>query len=80
MKDRENHQVGIGEQPFLGLDAGGFGRARKASKMLILGEGAHMILTDARQARNLVHREEFLARLDSDHEFRLSITLMLMQQ
>jgi hypothetical protein len=79
MKDSENHQVGIGEKPLLCFGAGSFSRAREVSEVLILGEGAQVILADARQARNLVHGEKFLARLDSDHEFRLSIASMLMK-
>ena len=79
VEDGQNHQVRIREQPLLGFRAGGFGHPRQSAQVLILGHGAEVIPADSRQARNLVFGEEFLARLDSDHDSRLSVTSMLMQ-
>jgi hypothetical protein len=79
LEDCKDHQIRIREQPLLGLRFGSFGRARQFPKVFVLGKGTKVILADACQPGNLVFREEFLARLDSDHFSRLSVPSMLIQ-
>ena len=79
VKDGQNHQIRIREQPLLGFRAGSLSHARQSSEVFILGHRAEVIQADARQARNLVFGEEFLARLDSDHVYRLTVNSMLTQ-
>jgi hypothetical protein len=79
VKDGENHQIRIREQPLLGFCAGSFGYARQSSEVFILGHRAEVVQANPCQARNLVFGEEFLARLDSDHVSRLTVNSMLAQ-
>jgi hypothetical protein len=79
VKDGQNHQIRIRKQPLLGFRAGSFGHTRQSTQVFILGHRPEVIQADPRQARDLVLGEEFLARLDSDHMYRLTVTSMLKQ-
>lgn len=48
----QNHEVGKGKQPLIGLDSGRFRGTRDESEMAGLGEIVHVLDADARQARN----------------------------
>jgi hypothetical protein len=71
VQNGENHQVRIREQPLFCAGAGGFGRARELSEMLVLGQSVKVIQTNACEARDFVLGEELLARFDSYHQPRL---------
>jgi hypothetical protein len=67
VKNRENHEVGISEQPLFGFGTGSFRSAGDCAQMLISREAAKMIQAYARQGRYFVFGEDLLARLDAYH-------------
>jgi hypothetical protein len=67
MQNREDHQVGIREEPLLSADAGGFRGASEFSKVLVMGEGAQVIEANPSEAGYFVLGERLLARLDANH-------------
>jgi enhancing lycopene biosynthesis protein 2 len=57
VQNGENHQVRIREQPLFCARAGGFGRARELSEMLVLGQSPKMVQANACKARDFVFGE-----------------------
>ena len=66
-KSHQNHQVGKGEKPLIGLDAGGFSSAGDESKVTGLGEIMDVFDANPRETGNFRIRENLLTRLDRDH-------------
>ena len=66
-KDRENHQVGVREQPAFSLLSGSFRHARTGAKVLAAGNAVEMFAADAGQTGDFFFGEDFLTRLDGDH-------------
>ena len=63
-EDRQNHQVGMGEKPLVGLVPGGFGRADQKSQVAAARQGTQVLQADSGQPGNLLLGEDLLARLD----------------
>src|SRR5215472_1939795 len=72
LKDRKNHQVGIGKKPLFSFGAGGLGGARDHAKVLVSGDAVKMIEANAGQSRYFIFGEEFLTATDSHHGVPLS--------
>ena len=67
LKNRENHEVGIGEQPLFSFGAGGFRSAGDRAQVLISRDAPKMVQAYARQGRYFRIGEDLLARLDAYH-------------
>jgi hypothetical protein len=67
VKNRENHKVGIGEQPLFGFGSGGFRSAGDRTQMLVSRDAAKMVQAYARQGRYFSFGEDLLARLYAYH-------------
>jgi len=67
IENREDHQIGIREEPLLSFRTRGFGDARKFAQMPVLRETAEVLQANAGEPGNFVLGEELLARLDSYH-------------
>jgi hypothetical protein len=67
VKNRENHEVGISEQPLFGFGTGGFRGAGDCTQVLITREAAKMVQAYARQSRYFVFGEDLLTGLDAYH-------------
>ena len=67
MEHGQDHQVRIAEQPLFGLRTRRFGRAHQLPEMAVAGQSADVLQADPSQANDFIFREDFLARLDSDH-------------
>jgi hypothetical protein len=63
----EDAEVGVGEEPALGLASGGACGADEGAEMLAAGDGSEMFRADACQGGDFVFGEELLSRFDSDH-------------
>ena len=63
-EDGQNHQVGMGEKPLVGLVPGGFGRADQKSQVAAARQGTQVLQADSGQPGNLLLGEDLLARLD----------------
>ena len=63
----QNHEVGKGKEPAVGVEAGSFGRAGDEAEMTGLGEIVDVLDADARQVRNFRIGEDLLAGLYGDH-------------
>ena len=57
-EDRQDHQVGIGVEPLLGLLARGFRRSRDIAEMLAARERPQVIQANPRKPRNFLFGEE----------------------
>lgn len=68
VKNGENHEIGIGEQPLFGFGASGFGGTGDRTQMLVSRDTAKMVQAYARQGRYFGFGEDLLARLDAYHE------------
>jgi hypothetical protein len=66
VKDRQDHQVGIGEQPFFGLRSGSFCGASEKTKVLAARKALEMIQADSREPGDFIRGKELLAGFDSD--------------
>src|ERR1700730_6189293 len=66
-KDGENHQVGVGEHPALGMLSGRDSSAHDRTQVFAASQVAQVFAADAGQARNLFLSEDFLTRLDGNH-------------
>jgi hypothetical protein len=73
LKNRENHEVGIGEQPLFSFGAGGFRSAGDRAQVLISRDTAKMVQAYTRQGRYFGFGEGLLAGLDAHHAFPLSL-------
>jgi hypothetical protein len=73
VKNRQNHQVGIGEQPFFGFGTGGFRGTGDSAEMLISRDAPKMVQAYAREGRYFGIGEDLLARLDAYHSRPLSL-------
>jgi len=63
-EDRQNHQVGMGEKPLVGLVPGGLGRADQKSQVAAARQSMQVLQADSGQPGNLLLGEDLLARLD----------------
>src|SRR6185437_3275350 len=68
LKDRNDHQFRVGEEPPSGVSASRFSGVGQSSEMLVASQAAQMLNADARQVGDFIFGENFLARLDSDHQ------------
>jgi hypothetical protein len=66
VKNGQNHQVGIGEQPFFGLRTGGLRSPSKESEVLAAGKALEVVNADSREPRDFICRKQLLAGLDGD--------------
>jgi hypothetical protein len=66
-QDGENHQVGVGEHPALGMLSGFDSSAHDRTQVFAASQVAQVFAADAGQARDLFLREDFLTRLDGNH-------------
>jgi hypothetical protein len=73
VKNRQNHQVGIGEQPFFGFGTGRFRGTGDSAEMLISRDAPKMVQAYAREGRYFGIGEDLLARLDAYHSRPLSL-------
>ena len=67
MKNCDNQEVGIREQPLFGFGASGFGGTGDRTQMLVSRDTAKMVQAYARQGRYFGFGEDLLARLDTYH-------------
>ena len=67
MKNCDNQEVGIREQPLFGFGACRFGGSGDGTQMLVPSEAAKMIEAYARQSGYFVFGEDLLAGLDAYH-------------
>ena len=67
VQNRQDHQIRVGEQPFLRLGSRCLGGAREEPQMLRPGQAPHVVQADARQPGHFVLGEEPLAGFDRDH-------------
>jgi hypothetical protein len=67
VKDRDNHEIGIGEQPLLSFGAGSFGSAGNRAQMFVPGESTKMVQAYARESRYFVFGEDLLTRFYAYH-------------
>jgi hypothetical protein len=67
MKNCDNQEVGIREQPLFSFGACRFGSSGNGTQMLVSSEAAKMIEAYARQRGYFVFGEDLLARLDAYH-------------
>lgn len=63
----QDHQVGQGEQPLVGLDASALGGAGDKAQMTALGKVVHVFDADAGKGGDFRVSEDFLARFDGNH-------------
>jgi hypothetical protein len=71
MEYRENHEVGISEQPLFGFGTSSFGGAGNRTQMLVSRDAAKMVQANARQGRYFDFGEDLLARFDAYHALPL---------
>jgi hypothetical protein len=67
MKNSDNQEVGIREQPLLGFGACRFGRSGDGTQMLVSSEPTKMVQAYAGQGGYFVFGEDLLARFDAYH-------------
>ena len=68
-KGDQDHQVGKGEQPLIGLEPRRFSRAGDEAEMTALGEIMEMIHANTSQSSDFRIGEDFLTRLYGNHGF-----------
>jgi hypothetical protein len=66
VKDRQNHQVRIGEQPFFGLRSGSFCGASDKSEVLAARKALEVIQANSRKPGDFIRGKELLAGFDGD--------------
>jgi hypothetical protein len=71
VKNCENHEIGIGEQPLFGFGASGFGGTGDRTQMLVSRDTAKMVQANARQGAYFSFGEDLLARFDAYHALPL---------
>jgi hypothetical protein len=71
IKNSQDHQVGIGEQPFFGLRSGSFCGASEESEVLAARKALEVIKADSREPGDFIRSKELLAGFDRD-QFSLS--------
>jgi hypothetical protein len=69
LQDGDDHQVGVGEEPLFGFDAGGFRGAGDGAEVFVPGQTAQMIRADPGQSYDFVFGEDFLAGFNAHHGF-----------
>ena len=67
VKNRDDHEVGIGEQPFFGFSTSGFRSESDRTEVLISSDAAKMIPAYARKGGYFVFGEDLLTRFDAYH-------------
>ncbi len=71
VKNSQDHQVGIGEQPLFGLRPGSLCGASEKSKVLAARKALEVIQADSREPGDFIRSKELLAGFDGD-QFSLS--------
>ena len=71
VKNSQDHQIGIGEQPFFGLRPSSFCGASDKSEVLAARKALQVIQADSGEPGDLIRGKELLAGFDSD-QFSLS--------
>lgn len=66
VKDGQDHQVGIGEQPFLGLRTGGLRGASDKSEVLAARKALEVIEANSGEPGDLIRCKQLLAGFDRD--------------
>ena len=66
VKDGQDHQVGIGEQPFFGLRTSGLRSASNEAEVLAARKALEVIEADSREPGDFIRGEELLAGFDRD--------------
>jgi hypothetical protein len=66
VQDCQDHQVGIGEQPFFGLCPSGLRSASDKSEVLTSRKALEVIQADSREPGDFVRGKELLAGFDGD--------------
>ncbi len=74
VKNREDHQVGIGEQPLFGLSTRGLRSACEKSEVLTPSKTLQVIEADAGEPGDFVRREQFLTGPNRDQGFLTQIS------
>lgn len=67
VKNAQDHQVGIREEPLLGLSTGRFRSLGEETEMFATGQRLKVRKTDAREPRDFLGGEQLLAGFDRDH-------------
>jgi hypothetical protein len=73
VKNGDDHEVGIGEQPFFGFGTGSFRGASDCPKVLISSDAAKMIPAYAREGGYFVFGKDLLTRFDAYHALPLML-------
>jgi hypothetical protein len=73
---REDHKVGGGKEPLLGLLARRFSGSNNGSQMLTSCHSVEVLAADPREGRYFLLSKDLLARFDGDH-IRFTIRLAL---
>ena len=73
VKHSQNHQIGIGEQPFFGLRTSGLRSASEKSEVLAARQALEVIQADPREPGDFIRSKELLAGFDSD---QVDLTLL----
>lgn len=71
VKNSQNHQIGIGEQPFFGLRSSSLSGASDETKVLAARKALEVIQADSREPGDFIRGKELLAGFDGD-QFSLS--------
>jgi len=66
VKNSQDHQVGIGEQPFFGLCPSGLRSTSNETEVLAAREALEVIQTDSREPGDFIRGEQLLAGFDRD--------------
>jgi hypothetical protein len=66
VKNSQDHQVGIGEEPFFGLCTSGLRSASKKSKVLAARKALEVIQADSCEPGDFIRGKELLAGFDGD--------------
>jgi hypothetical protein len=63
-EDSQNHQIGMGKEPAVGLIPGSLSRAGEETQVTAARQGMQVFQADSGQPGNLLLGEDLLARLD----------------
>jgi hypothetical protein len=66
VKNSQDHQVGIGEQPFFGLRSSSFCGASEKPEVLTTRKALEVIQADSREPGDFIRGKELLAGFDGD--------------
>jgi len=66
VKNSQDHQVGIGEQPFFGLRTSGLRSASEKPEVLTARKALEVIQADSREPGDFIRGKELLAGFDGD--------------